>query len=298
MTMAESDGSQEQVPTLLVGIANPETMSSLMDLARCLAAHATYDVVTTHILVVPPQAHLGSARGSEEMASARQLLLGAIRTGAGEDVPVKGVVEVARDVDEGLISAAETQDASLIIVGYSEPEEGGGDERHFDRIMHEVARGTDSDLVIAKFRREEVRSILLPVNTGLNLPVSGMLAGAIAAEKGASVTLIHLLMPDEEERATRDRLRELLAEHDLQDLGELVVEPVPEDVDPIEHMLQLANEHDVTIVGAEPRPSIAESVFGSWAETIACRADSTVLLVRAKSVEEQAGQSSAPSSGS
>ncbi len=289
--MTADQDRQADKPTLLVGIANPKTTGELMDLAQCLASQAGYEVIATHILPVPPQAHLGSARGSREMAEAREKLLGAIREAAARDVAVKGIVEVARDVDEGLVSAAENQDASLVLVGYSEPaddvEEDDG-ERSFDRLMYSVARNTEADLVIAKFRRKQLRSILLPINTGLNLEVSGMLARAISRTREAPVTLIHLLREDEEEDEARERLEANLADAGFEDLGELVIEEPPEDVEPIERMLELANEHDMAIVGAEPRPSIAESIFGSWAEEIASRADCTVLVVRAKSVLEEA----------
>lgn len=220
------------------------------------------------------------------MAQARQLLLDAIRQGAGEDVPVKGVVEVAREVSEGLVSAAETQEASLIVVGHSElREEDEAAGKRFDRVMHQVARNSEADLVVAKFRRDRVRSILLPINTGLNLRVSGMLAGAICRAKSAPVTLIHLLREDETEEQARERLEALLAEQEMEDLGDLVIEQPPEGVDPLDRMLEIANGHDVAIVGAEPRPSIAESIFGSWAERIATQAECTVLLVRAKSAD-------------
>ncbi|MGC9320184.1 MAG: universal stress protein, partial [Armatimonadota bacterium] len=160
--MAAGRQTEGGLSTMLVGIANPETIEALMDLARCLAGYADYNVIATHILVVPPQAHLGSARGSAEMAKARQLLLDAIREGAGEEVPVKGVVEVAREVSEGLVSAAETQEVSLILVGHSErAEEDEAAGKRFDRVMHQVARETEADLVVAKFRRDQIGSILL-----------------------------------------------------------------------------------------------------------------------------------------
>ncbi|MFP4248933.1 MAG: universal stress protein [Armatimonadota bacterium] len=282
--------SNDEKPTLLVGISNPETTGGLMDLAKSLAEHADYEVVATHILPVPPQAHLSSARGSGEMAAAREKLLEAIREAGARNVRARGVIEVAREVNEGLVSAAESQKASLILVGYSDPgdrEEDGDGERSFDRVMHAVARNTEADLVVAKLRREEVGSILLPINTGLNLAVSGMLARAISREREAPVTLIHLLREDEEEDEARERLEANLDEEGLSDLGELVIEPLSDDVEPIDQLVEIASGYDMAIVGAEPRPSIAESVFGSWAERVAREADCTVLLVRAKSALEE-----------
>ncbi|MGI5816619.1 MAG: universal stress protein [Armatimonadota bacterium] len=283
----------EQMPALLVGIANPESTAGLIDLATCLASEEGFRVIAVHVVEVPPQAHLSSVRGSDEMVEAREKLLAAIRQAAEEEVPVRGVVEVAREVDEGLISAAETQGATLLLVGYSDPIDGEDaqdrdGERRFDRVMYTVARKTEADLVVAKLRRERIRSILLPINTGLNLAVSGMLARAISRGRSAPVTLVHLLRDDEDESEARERLEADLSDGGFDGLGELAIERPPEGVEPLEHMLELANAHDLAIVGAEPRPSIAESIFGSWAERIAREAECTVLVVRAKSVLDEA----------
>ncbi len=281
---------EEQSPTLLVGVSRPETTAGLMELAWCLASRAGYHVIATHVVEVPPQANLGAVRGSREVVQAREKLLGAIREAAGRDVPVKGVVEIARDVGEGLISAAEKQGAELLLVGYSEmrdDEAGESGERRFDRVMHRVARSTKADLVVARFRREQVESILLPINTGLNIAVSGKLARAISLAREAPVTLLHLLAEDETEHEVRTGLEDVLEDNDMADLGELVIEEPPDDLEPLQHMLELVNRHDLAIVGADPRPSIAESLFGSWAERIAREAECTVLVVRAKSVEDK-----------
>ena len=282
------DGRME-TPVLLVGVGHTDANGGLMEVATHIARHEGYEVVAVHVVDVPPQANLGSVRGSPEMIEARERLLVAIRQAAGGDVAVKGVVEVAREVDEGLVSAAESQNASLILLGYSEPddeEEEGEAERRFDRVMHKVARTAEADLVVAKLRHEEVGSILLPIDRGTNLAVSGMLARSLSRAYKAPVTILHLLREDEDEAAIRDQLKARLAEEGLEDLGELVVEMADEQVPLLDRMLELANRHDVSILGAQPRPSIAESIFGSWPNRIAREADCTVLVVRAKSTLE------------
>lgn len=259
-----------------------------MDLALCIAPEAGYEIVAVHVVEVPPQAHLGSVRGSDEMVEARKRLLAAIRQAAADDVQIKGIVEVAREIDRGLISAAESQNASLILLGYSESgedDDDGGEERRFDRVMHKVARGVRGDLVVAKLRHEDLGRILLPINTGLNLTLSGMLARALSRANDAPVTILHLLREDEDEDEARARLEALLAKEGFEDIGELEIEEG--ETAPLDRMLELANHHDVAILGAESRPSIAESIFGSWANRIAREAECSVLVVRAKSVEDE-----------
>jgi len=283
--MQKPDGRQEDGPGLLVGIANPDTIPYLMDLAASIALGADYSLVATHIVTVPPQAKLDSARASPEVAAARKLLLQAIRAGAREGVRVRGVIEVAREVHEGLVSAAASQQAELVLVGLSDVQPGPDRaEKAFDRIMHRVARQTPSDLVVAKFRGSSMSSLLVPIAGDVNLGVTGLIVRAMVESKHAAVRFLHVAEPGADAESAAARISALLAEHELDGLGELRIESGE---DPLSVTLGHVNEHDVTIVGASARPSLAESVFGSWAERIATQAQRTVLLVRAKQAVEE-----------
>jgi nucleotide-binding universal stress UspA family protein len=278
--MQKPDGRYEDAPSLLVGIANPDTIPNLMQLAASIVLQTDGRLVATHIVTVPPQAKLESARASPQVAAARKLLLQAIRTGAQEGVRVRGVVEVAREVHEGLVSAASNQGAELVLVGLSDVQPGPDRaERAFDRIMHRVARQTSSDLVVAKFRGSSMSRVLVPIAGDVNLRVTGLIVRALAERKHAVVRFLHVAEPGTDTENAVARISALLAEHELDGLGELRV--VSGD-DSLSVALAQVNEHDLTIVGASSRPSLAESVFGSWAERLATQAERTVLLVRAK----------------
>jgi len=280
MEMSAADGTVGEAPVLLVGIANPETAPHLVDLAACLARHAGYALVATQVVTVPPQALLSSARGSPQIAAARDLLRSAVRAAAEQGVRSRAVMEVARNVHEGVISAAATQRAELILVGYSDSADGPGRSRRaFDRIAHHLARGTRCDLIVAKFRQQRLRSILIPVAAGTSLRLSGRIARAVRAAKGANVRFLHVAQDEAERAKQHARITALLQEHGLQDLGDLEV-IVSEDV--MSAIVERANQHDLAIVGAEPHPSLVNSIFGSPAEHIATEADCTVLVVRAQ----------------
>ncbi len=53
MQVPDEARDEEGRLTLLVGIANPETTESLVDLARCLASHENHRIVVTHIVDGP-----------------------------------------------------------------------------------------------------------------------------------------------------------------------------------------------------------------------------------------------------
>ncbi len=274
--------SETEPGTLLVGIANPNTIERLMTLAVC-AHHATgCEVVATHIVTVPKQIALASARSSREVSAARELLRRAIRAGAAGGIDVRGVVEVGRDVDEGLMAAAHSQGATVLLVGYSDDRERGASssakaERSFDRIMHHVARRVDADLVVAKFRREAVGSILVAVPPAPDLRLTGLLARAVAEGTGASVRFLHLGTEEGEGEPRAPEIRRRLEDLKLLELGELEVvrRPAWE-----EALVEYANRHDLVILEASPRPSLADTVLGSAAERIASQTTASVLLAR------------------
>lgn len=282
--------NQEQKPIVMVGIAEPEAAAGLIDLAVSIALSEGHEVIAVHVVDVPPQAHLGSVRGSPEMIEARTRLLAAIRQASARDVSVRGVVEVARDVAEGLVSAADTQGASLILVGYSDPDgevDGDDEVRAFNRVMHQVARNAQADLAVARLRHDRIGSILLPINRGRNLSLSGMLARTLSRANDAPVSIVHLLGDDEDEAETRQQIESRLAKEGLDDLGDLMIEPLDAETSPVDGIIALADRHDLAILGASPRPSISESIFGGWPERIAREASCSTLVVRARNVLER-----------
>ena len=266
--------------TLMVGIANPDTVAQLMSLASCIVREAGCQVFGTHIVTVPEQMMLSAARSSPEVAAGGELLRSAVRAGAAFGLDVRGLVEVARDVHEGLASAVDSKDADLLLVGYSDtdsdptPTKG---ERAFDRIMHRLARHITAHLVVAKFRSPAVQSILVPLAGPFNLPLTALLVRAIATGTGASVHFIHVVGTGANPADENLRITTMLARHGLDTMGGLeVIRTASQAATIIEH----ANEHDMTIVGAA-RPSITDAIFGNVAEQVAAQASSTVLLIRA-----------------
>ena len=282
--MAREDKRDERPPILLVGVANPATVPDLMGLAAKLSAYPGYQVVATHIVTVPEQMQLSAARSSPEVAAGTRLLQQAICQGAEVGLNVRGVVEVAREVHEGLISAVKSQKADLMLVGYSaaDTEDARAQardkaERIFDRIMYRVARGAGIDLIVAKFRRLATGSIMVPVLRGLNLPVSGMVLRALLAAGDAEVLFVRAVEPDADIEEQKQDLDRVLAEHDLIELGDAESVSAP---DPRAALIERASEYDMAIIGAE-RPTIVDAVFGNIAERVASEASCSALLVRA-----------------
>jgi len=264
--------------TLLVGIANPATMPRLMKLAALIACGASYRVVVANVVRVPAQIGLSTAASSTEVALASALLRQAIRAGRRHGIQARGVVEVAREPHDGLLSAVDSQQADVLLVGYSGEPEARRTERAFDRLMHRVASRARADVVVAKLRREGSRRVLVPIAGGANLELIGALARAAASQDGAEVRFLHLIRPEAGAPEAEATFHTLLEQHGLDEVGAVEVLGT---ADPVRAILERADQVDLTIVGSAGRRSLSEAVFGTIAERIAAQATSSVLLAQA-----------------
>ncbi|MGD2068595.1 MAG: universal stress protein [Gemmatimonadota bacterium] len=265
---------------LIVGVSNPATAERLVRLATVLAETGSWTLVLTHVVTVANQISLTTGRASPEVVRARDFLQAVLDGTEAAGGEMRAVVEVARSVDEGLLAAAESRRASMILVGYSEAEGEGGDaglgEEEFDRIMHRVARKADADTVVAKFRKETLRRVLVPLAAEAPLQTTGLICRALSTLPGSELTFLHVAAPDADVRAARARLEARLAEAGL---GSAEALEVRVGEDPVEVIAHQAGDFDVTIVGPSGRPGLMHSIFSSRAERIAEETPTSVLLV-------------------
>lgn len=273
---------------LLVGISNPDTAARLVGLSSALARtplqraagppdrHAgSQPVLLVHAVTVANQISLGTGRSSPEVIHARDLLGAASEAARDRGQPVRAIVEVARSVEEGLLSAAENHNASLILVGYSGDEERSEAEERFDRTMHRVARRARADVVVATFRRPEHRSILVPVPEDAPLRLTSRLCRALQAHTGARPTFLHVAGRAASVDEARARMEARLAPVALGTDARLRV--VSSD-DPAAVIMEESERHDLVLLGPSRRPSLFDAVFSNRARTIAESISASVVV--------------------
>jgi len=265
--------------TLLVGISNPATAERLVRLAALLGRTAGWRLLLTHVVTVADQISLTTGQSSTEVVRARDLLedvRGKLDPAAGE---VGALVEVARSVHDGLLAAADSHRAEMIMVGYSEGTAEAGDgreEERFDRTMHRVARRSGKPTVVAKFRQAAMGRVLVPVTASASLQVTGLLCRALATLEETSVTFLHVANPDESLEDARDRVESRLEARGVAGLGRLLVSAAE---DRIHAIVEEAERHDLVILGPSGRPGFMSAILSSTAERIAEEAPSSVLVV-------------------
>ena len=252
---------------LLVGISNPSTMPRLVDLAVRLNLSAGCELVFTHVVEVPRQIGLAAARSSPDVVAGRRLLQEALDRAGEAGVVGEAVVEVGRAAHEGLVAAARSRGADLVMVGYSEPpkEADEAGEKRFDRFTHRVARDLAADLIVGKFRGEGADRILVPVEPASDLTAVGLLVGAFMQDRPRTVRFLHVSA--EGDRAVEsDQVRARLSDAGLAQFGEL--ESVSGDA--AEMVLTRAENCDMILLASTPSGSLRGAVTEAIADGAAC----------------------------
>lgn len=264
--------------TLLVGISNPDTANHLVRLSALVTREMPSEILLTHVVTVASQISLTTGQSSPEVVRARDFLQEVKARASDTGLRVRALVEIARSVEEGLLAAAESHRAEMILVGFSEKgadEEDLGEEERFDRTMHRVARKSAADVVVAKFRGDRMRRVLVPVAAEARLQVTGLLCRALGAEEENSLTFLHVVESGASEEEARARLTRLLERKGVASLGPLVV--VPSDT-PVETIVEEAAAYDLMVVGPSGRPGFLSTIFSNKAQRIAEEAPASVLL--------------------
>jgi len=272
-----SDVTQGVAPTLLVGISNPATVERLVQLAGGIVDTTGGEILLTHVVTVASQISLTTGRSSPEVIRARDFVQRVIAAASQSGINARGLVEVARSVEDGLLAAAESHDADTILVGYSDHETGGHvlDEERFDRTMHRVARKAHAAVVVAKLRRESYDRIAVPVASDTRLDLTRVLCRALADEGATAPTFLHVAGSDTSSAEAGRVVSSRLDEMGLLERGRLEVLSSDQVVDALVDAL---SDYDLVILTPSDRPGLLDRVHSSRAERIAEAVSASAIL--------------------
>jgi nucleotide-binding universal stress UspA family protein len=228
--------------------------------------------VATHIVQVPDQTPLESAREKEREAPQRLL------ESAREDAETFGVnVETHTVLShrsfEEIFDAARTYDADMVVMGWG-PDAHGSPGRA-ESAVDEIAHSLPCDIVVMKDRGFEPASVLVPTAGGPSSELSAELAGILRSEYGSQVTLLHV---DDDREAGEAFLAEWAEAHDLDD-----AEQVVETGDVEAAIERHANDATLLLLGATEQGLLSRLVRGSLVLDVVEDVDCSVLLTETTS---------------
>ena len=277
-TIVEETAPEEVEFSILVPVANPETMPQLMRTATDIARDHDGEIIVMSTVVVPHQTPLSVGRNFDDRK--REVVHDAMAFAEAEDVPVNGVVRIGHDVSQAILNTIDQYEVDQVLLGWR--------GRAWRR---DVVLGSTIDEVVTKSRCDvlvenvesgadgEIESILLPTAGGPHAELAAEVARAIARTTGATVDVVHVVDPDATE-AERESVRATL------DATAAVLGDVPhetaiiEDRSVVDGIVEASRDHDITIVGATSESVVQQLVFGAIPEAVGARASGTVIMTK------------------
>jgi nucleotide-binding universal stress UspA family protein len=279
---------------VMVALANPSTEHGLLGLARLIATGADEagEVLGVHLQRVPRQTPMSLAR--ERFHERREIesrideaaddavadagLDGAAVTPAARTT-VTAVTDVAHDVHVGLVSAANTRRADLLLLGWH----GGFSIGRISKSpVRRVMTSVENDLAVLQNRGldlDRLQRIVLPWGGGPHARLGLEIAVRIARATGARIELLRIVRPSvdaaREERTLQRQLEDINDGADLH----VRVEHGESVTDTIDDLLQ-DDPPDLVIIGASQEAGLRTILFGTLPDVIADGAPGSVLLVR------------------
>lgn len=273
-----SDSTRSAAQTLLVGISNPETAERLVQLAAGIADTTGGEILLTHVVTVASQISLTTGQSSPDVIRARDFVHDVIASARDTGIATRGLVEVARSVEDGLLAAAESHKTDTILVGYSDQEIDGRalDEQSFDRTMHRVARKAHAEVIVAKLRKASHSRVVVPVTRDIRLGLTGVLCRALTDESAGPPTFLHVVAKDTPAHEARLAVSARLDEAGLLERGRLEV--LSSDA-VVETLVDALRDYDLVILTPSDRPGLLDRVYSSRAEKIAEAVTASAILV-------------------
>ena len=283
---------REEVPVILVPLANPDTQYSLLMLSTALAKRRRAHLQLIHVVRVPAQTPLEAGRIEYEKRrwEKKTLLDTASYHAAEQGVRARATAIVAHSVPSAILSIADVEQPDLIVMGWRGEVRMLRTQRTNVAGVLKIAKG--NVLVLKDRGLHNVRRILVPISGGSHAQLGLQLAHELASEWDASITALNVQVGRGPSAASSDFDRESIrlfqgkAEDFVRDT--LTKAGVPADIcvvmetDIAGAIVRTAEEHDLIVMGASEEWALRRWLFGSIPDKVANQSLVSVLMVRSK----------------
>ncbi|KAB1193592.1 amino acid permease [Haloferax sp. MBLA0076] len=275
-TSVQPDGGYR----VMVPLANPESERDLVTLGGSVAKANNGTLVGVHIVQVPDQTALESAREEYDFAEADELLEQA-RVDADElDIDIETHTILSHRSFEEVFDAAEMYNADLVVMGWG-PDSHGAPGRA-ESAIEEMTNTLPYDVLVLKDRGFDPSSVLVPTAGGPDSDLSASIATVLTEFYDAQVTLLHVADDEREGRAFLQKWAE------ERGLGDATLEVETGDVE--RAIESHAKDKSLLVIGATERGLLSRLVRGTLVLDVVDDVDCSVLLAersRKRSIRER-----------
>ncbi|MBD2448424.1 chloride channel protein [Nostoc sp. FACHB-152] len=282
---------------LLVPIANPETATTLLQMATAIARDRHYEIECVQIMLV--SRHSSPCETQVRTAKSRRLLRQAEVMAKKWRIPIHTQIRVAHDAAQAILETIQEQHIDLILMGWKGNTSTPG--RIFGNIVDTIIRQATCDVVLVKLGEGKISPLssstldsppptpqfnrwLIPMAGGPNSRFAiKLLPALVTLGNKPEIHLTQIFKPSELKpniQVLEQAIRELMRRRQLSNTV-FVATPVQAD-SVAEGVINLVKKEgfDVVVVGATREGLLQQAIQGNIPEAIASGVESTVILVR------------------
>jgi len=262
---------------VLVGVANPVTAPSLIEIGAKLAKARDGQVLVLQVVVLPEQipAHLKKETAREKWHELAALVGKVQDTG----VRVEPMVRLAPTPEAGILETVREERAHVVVLGWS------GDQivQEVDRepVVGPVIRSAPCEVVVLRgVLAGTIESIIVPVAGGPHAPAALNLGEALVRDCDCQIVALNIvrgtLTPEKESQAM-DSLRQAVA--DSEDPEKVTLRVVQAN-QISKGILKEAEDFDLLLLGASQEGLLALNFFGGLPTQIAQERTKPTIMVK------------------
>ena len=194
-----------------------------------------------------------------------------------EKIPVTAVAFVSRDVPSDIARTARLRSVDLILMGFHNPVYTSS---ILGGTVHRVLTGSDSDVAIFVYRGESLpRSILVPYLGSKHDRLALELAGRLARNTNAAVTVLHVTSPRKTTDASQAQTETDRVFNDPSHPLPVTMRTLPGD-SPVDILIEQAKEFELVVIGVAEEWGLESQLLGFRAERVTREVACSLLIVR------------------
>ncbi|MDH3201084.1 MAG: amino acid permease [Myxococcales bacterium] len=265
---------------ILVPLAHPANVDSLIDIAAAIAHARNGHLIALRVVVVPEQ--LPPRLESFYVERERAMLDAARRRGRKHDVPMTSLVRIGHNPARAILETSRERECDLMVLGW---------KGHTSTARHILGEITDAvvlnartDIMLVKLTDAALpKRLLLPTHGGVHAQQAENYAANIAGSQNGTVTLCTVVPVDAQEELIQSENERLQAAR-----GRIVEATKFEQVDikiiqnrsVTDGIVEELKNYDGVILGAARQSFSKRILFGSIPEEIARLSDKPVMVLK------------------
>lgn len=264
---------------VLVPLANPATVTRLIQLAAAVASEREGEIVALRVSVVPDQ--ISPSEYDLQIDQEREILEHAHAEAEKHGLPLTSLVRVGHSAARAILETARERQCDLILMGWK------GYTATTQKILGEITDAVVAharrDIMLAKLTDDQpLRNFLLPTAGGTHPRRAEEYIASVARYFDGTLTVCSVAAPD----STQEKMSEI--ENELEEAEGRITAQKPVrvnskiilDTSIVNGIVGEANGYDAVVVGASRDKMYKQILFGNIPESIARRTEVPVILVR------------------